>query len=87
MALLSITVSNKITATVTMEAATARMVDAYAAYTKSSADAVVDSALAYVFAHDKDFQAFLKSDAGMKVRSSLRVKKGSAAAKLEEQVI
>ena len=84
MALLTITVSNKITATVTMEATTASMVDAYAAYTKSSADAVVDSALAYVFGRDKEFQAFLASDAGKKVRSSLRVKRGSAAAKQKE---
>lgn len=63
-----------VSAMVRIEDATARRIDQYAAFMKTSADEVVDKALAYVFAKDKDFQEFLESPEAARVPSSLRVR-------------
>ena len=63
-----------VSATVRIEDATARQIDQYAAFMKTSADEVVDKALAYVFAKDKDFQEFLETPEAARVPSSLRVR-------------
>ena len=63
-----------VSATVRIEDATARQIDQYAAFMKTSADEVVDKALAYVFAKDKDFQEFLVTPEAACVTSSLRVR-------------
>lgn len=63
-----------VSATVRIEDATARQIDQYAAFMKTSADEVVDKALAYVFVKDKDFQEFLETPEAARVPSSLRVR-------------
>ncbi|HUB00099.1 MAG TPA: hypothetical protein VMA34_17325 [Terracidiphilus sp.] len=63
-----------VSATVRIEDATARQIDQYAAFMKTSADEVVDKALGYVFAKDKDFQEFLVTPEAARVTSSLRVR-------------
>ena len=61
MALLEITQSRQITATIRLEEKTAEQVDKYAAFIHASADDVVNHALDYVFSKDRDFQEYLKS--------------------------
>lgn len=68
-----------VSATVRIEDATARQIDQYAAFMKTSADEVVDKALAYVFAKDKDFQEFLETPEAARVQSSLRVRTSAGA--------
>jgi hypothetical protein len=73
-----------VSAMVRIEDTTAQRIDQYAAFTKATADEVVDKALAYVFAKDKDFQEFLESPQAARVPQSLRVRlpgqNGSASA-------
>jgi hypothetical protein len=66
-----------VSAMVRIEETTARRIDQYAAFTKSSADEVVDKALAYVFAKDKDFLEFLETPEAAQVPVSLRVRSGA----------
>lgn len=61
MPLLRIVASKKITAIVTIEDATAKQIDQYAAMTKGSADDVIQAALDYVFSTDKDFAGSVTS--------------------------
>ena len=83
--LLKIVASKKITAVVTIEDATAKQIDQYAAMTKGSADDVVQAALDYVFSTDKEFAKFRDEHASAKPTIPLRLKKpASAAAKPEE---
>jgi hypothetical protein len=75
MPLLEITQSRQISASVRLDEATATQVDQYAAFIKASADDVVDKALNYVFAKDRDFQDFLKTPEAKQISSTLRVRK------------
>ena len=88
MPLLKITQSKKTTATITIESSTAILVDRYAAFTKTPADDVIDAALSYVFAKDKDFQMFLESPAkiNMKPPLPLRIKRPTSPAKTSNVV-
>src|SRR5258705_13990312 len=61
MPLLEVIQNRQISASVRLYEATATLVDQYAAFIHASADEVVDKALNYVFAKDRDFQDFLKS--------------------------
>ena len=61
MALLEVTQSRQITASIRLEEKTASLVDQYAAFIHASADDVVNHALEYVFSKDRYFQEFLKS--------------------------
>ena len=74
MALLEITPVKKLTATVCLEESTAKLVDQYAAFLKAPADDVVNKALEYVFAKDKEFQQFRDSNADARTPRPLRVK-------------
>ena len=56
MPLLEITQSRQISASVRLDEATATQVDQNAAFIKATADDVVDKALNYLFAKDRDFQ-------------------------------
>ncbi len=76
MPLLEINLSRYITALVRLDETTAEQVDQYAAFVKVSADDVVDKALTYVFAKDRDFQDFLKTPQAKQVASTLRVRRG-----------
>lgn len=81
MPLLEVTTIKKVTATVALEESTAKQVDQYAAFLKASADDVINKALAFVFAKDKEFQQYRESDAGGDAPSTLRVKKPVTGAK------
>ena len=74
MALIEVQYISKVTATVRLEEPVALAVDKYAAFIKASADDVINKALEYVFAKDKDFQKFLASHAAAAVVPSLQVK-------------
>ena len=81
MPLIEVTQSRYVSATIRLESATASLIDQYAAFVHGSADDVVDKALNYVFAKDREFQEFLKSSQSAKVLPSLRVRRvGSAEA-------
>src|SRR3954463_11641385 len=84
MPLLEITQSRQISASVRLDEATATQVDQYAAFIKASADDVVDKALNYVFAKDRDFQDFLKTPEAKQISSTLRVRKGPSSEPLEQ---
>jgi hypothetical protein len=65
----------QITAMIRLEESTASQVDQYAAFLHVSADEVIDKALAYVFAKDRDFQEFLKTPEAVRVPRSLRIRR------------
>ncbi|MGI4756181.1 MAG: hypothetical protein ACRYGF_04945 [Janthinobacterium lividum] len=75
MPLLSIQASKKVETTVKLEESTAKRVDQYAHFAKSSADDVVNLALEYVFTKDKDFQQYLETNQDGETPSALRIKK------------
>jgi len=84
MPLLEITQSRQISASVRLDEATATQVDQYAAFIKASADDVVDKALNYVFAKDRDFQDFLKTPEAKQIVSTLRVRKAPNSEVIEQ---
>jgi hypothetical protein len=75
MALLEITQSRQITATIRLDEKTASMADRYAAFIHASADDVVNHALEYVFTKDRDFQEYLKSAEAVVATPSLRIRR------------
>src|SRR3974390_1195020 len=75
MPLLEINQVRHICASVRLDEETADQVDQYAAFIRASADDVVDKALNYVFAKDRDFQEFLKTPQAKQVASTLRIRK------------
>jgi len=75
MPLLEINQVRHICASVRLDEETAAQVDRYAAFIRASADDVVDKALNYVFAKDRDFQEFLKTPQAKQVASTLRIRK------------
>ena len=74
MPLLEIVKTRQITATIRLDQATAGQIDQYAAFLHASADEVVDKALTYVFAKDRDFQDFLRTPEAAHVPPSLRIR-------------
>ncbi|HEV2133949.1 MAG TPA: hypothetical protein VGR47_06765 [Terracidiphilus sp.] len=74
MPLLEIVKSRHVTASIRLDEATAALIDQYAAFLRASADEVVDKALSYVFAKDRDFQDFLRTPEAGQVTASLRVR-------------
>lgn len=75
MPLLEVTQTRHISASIRLMDTTAMQVDQYAAFIGASADAVVEQALSYVFAKDREFQEFLKTPQARKVAPALRVRK------------
>jgi hypothetical protein len=74
MPLLEINQTRRVTAFVRLEESTAIQIDQYAAFLKAPADEVVDKALGYVFAKDRDFQDFLRTHESAQVPKSLRIR-------------
>ncbi len=74
MPLLEIVKTHHVTASIRLNEETAGQIDQYAAFLHASADEVVDKALTYVFAKDRDFQDFLRTPEAAKVTASLRVR-------------
>jgi hypothetical protein len=85
MALLEITQSRQITATIRLDEKTAEQVDKYAAFIHASADDVVNHALDYVFSKDRDFQEYLKSAETADAVASLRVRRAPQSAERQEK--
>ena len=75
MPLIEVTQSRYVTATIRLDAATATLIDHYAAFVHGSADDVVDKALHYVFAKDREFQKYLKSARSSNIVPTLRVRR------------
>ena len=75
MPLIEVTQSRYVSATIRLDSATATLVDQYAAFVHGSADDVVDKALNYVFAKDREFQEYLKSSQSGNVAPTLRVRR------------
>ena len=84
MPLLEIVQTRHVNATIRLDVTTAEQIDQYAAFLHAPADEVVDKALAYVFAKDRDFQDFLKTPQANQVASTLRVRKGPNNGAAEE---
>jgi hypothetical protein len=77
MPLLDIVQTHYVNATIRLNQTTAEQIDQYAALVHASADEVVDKALAYVLAKDRDFQEFLRSPEAARAQQSLRVRRTS----------
>jgi hypothetical protein len=86
MPLLEVVQTRHVSASIRLDEATAAQVDQYAAFINATADDVVDKALNYVFAKDRDFQEFLKSPQAAQVTPTLRVRKVAAADAAEAPV-
>jgi hypothetical protein len=90
MPLLEIIQTRQISATIRVEETTAEQIDQYAAFLHASADEVVDKALAYVFAKDRDFQEFLRTPEAASVAQSLRIRRtqqnGAASEAVQQPV-
>ncbi len=75
MPLLEVVQTRHVSASIRLDETTASQVDQYAAFIHASADDVVDKALNYVFAKDREFQEFLKTPEAGRVPQLLRVRK------------
>jgi hypothetical protein len=87
MPLLEIVQTRQITATIRLDESTAEQIDQYAAFLHASADEVVDKALAYVFAKDRDFQEFLRSPEAARATQSLRIRRAPQNGAIVEPVV
>ncbi len=74
MPLLEIVQTRQITASIRLDEPTAVLIDQYAAFLHAPADEVVDKALCYVFAKDRDFQEYLRTAEAAHVPQSLRIR-------------
>lgn len=87
MPLLKPSISEKLNATVTLERSTIERLNLYATYTATNADAVMNEALEYVFAKDKEFAVWCEksslvcSENPQSTSGSLRVTGSTAASK------
>jgi hypothetical protein len=75
MPLLEVIQTKQISASIRLTDTTATQVDQYAAFIRACADDVVEQALTYVFAKDRDFQEFLKTPQAKQVTATLRIRK------------
>ena len=90
MPLLEIIQTRQVSATIRVDETTAEQIDQYAAFLHASADEIVDKALAYVFAKDRDFQEFLRTPEAASVAQSLRIRRtqqnGAASEVIQQPV-
>ena len=75
MPLIEVTQCRYVSATIRLDAATATLIDQYATFVHASADDVVDKALNYVFAKDREFHEYLKTTQSGNVVPTLRVRR------------
>jgi hypothetical protein len=78
MPLLEVVQTRYVSASIRLTDTTALMVDQYAAFIHATADEVMEQALAYVFAKDRDFQEFIKSPEARRITPTLRVRRAAA---------
>lgn len=79
MPLLEVTQVRYVSASIRLTDTTASQLDQYAAFIHATADEVIDQALAYVFAKDRDFQQFLKSSEAERITPTLRIRRPAAS--------
>ena len=77
MPLLEVIQTRYVSASIRLTDTTALQVDQYAAFIHASADEVMEQALAYVFAKDKDFQEFLRTSEAQRITPTLRVRRAA----------
>src|ERR1017187_8254268 len=87
MPLLEIVQTRHVNATIRLDVTTAEQIDQYAAFLHASADEVVDKALAYVFAKDRDFQEFLRTPEAAHPAQSLRIRRAPQNGAVAEPVV
>ena len=75
MALLDVTQTKHVSASIRLTDTTASQCDQYAAFIRASADDVIEEALKHCFGKDRDFQDFLKSPDAQKTTPTLRIRK------------
>ena len=75
MPLLEVVQTKQVSASIRLSDSTAAQIDQYAAFIRACADDVVEQALSYVFAKDRDFQEFLKTPQAKQITSTLRIRK------------
>jgi len=75
MPLLEIIQTRQVTASIRLDEPTAILIDQYAAFLHATADEVVNKALCYVFAKDRDFQDFLRTPEAAHAPESLRIRR------------
>jgi hypothetical protein len=80
MPLLEITQIRYVIATIRLNETTATLIDQYATFVSAAPDDVVDTALTYIFAKDRDFQEFLRTPQAAAIQPLLRVRRASNAA-------
>jgi hypothetical protein len=81
MALIEVHHVKKVTATIQLDEPVAIDTNRYAAFIHASADDVINKALEYVFAKDREFQKFIDTHTGNSVVPSLQIKESRAAGK------
>ena len=86
MPLLEVTQTRYVSASIRLTDTTALQLDQYAAFIHASADEVMEQALAYVFAKDKDFQEFLRTSEAQRITPTLRVRRAAANDAVEPSV-
>ena len=79
MPLLEVNQTKQVSASIRLSDTTATQVDQYAHFIHACADDVVEQALTYVFAKDRDFQEYLKSPEAQRITPTLRVRRASAS--------
>jgi len=84
MPLLEVTQTRYVSASIRLTDATALQIDQYAAFIHASADEVMEQALAYVFAKDRDFQEFLRTPEARRITPTLRVRRVPASDAAEQ---
>src|ERR1700679_813127 len=87
MPLLEIIQTRQISATIRVDETTAEQIDQYASFLHASADEVVDKALTYVFAKDRDFQEFLRTPEAGRPVHSLRIRRAPQNGLVAEPVM
>ncbi len=75
MALLEVTQTKHISASIRLTEATAGQLNQYGHFIGASADEVIEEALKHVFIKDREFQDFLKTPQAKGVEATLRVRK------------
>jgi hypothetical protein len=79
MPLLEVVQIHYVGASIRLTETTALQLDQYAAFIHATADEVIDQALAYVFAKDRDFQEYLRTPEAQRITPTLRIRRPAAS--------
>jgi hypothetical protein len=84
MPLLEVVQTRYLSASIRLTDSTAMQLDQYAAFIHATADEVIDQALSYVFAKDRDFQEFLRTPEAQRIVPTLRVRRVASSDAAEQ---